>query len=71
MDEGEERLELDVGLTEKIQQSNLARQKKALQTGMPRRKLVQKLTMDGARDMYAKDAMAAFCEHERNKGKKL
>ena len=71
MDEGVERLDTNVGFTGHTQQSEAPRRKKALQTGTPQSKLVPDLTVDDARDMYARDATAAFRDRRRGKGKKL
>ena len=71
MDEAGERLELEGGLTGHTQQSEAPRRKKPLQTGTPQSKLVPDLTVDDARDMYGRDATAAFRERRRGKGKKL
>jgi hypothetical protein len=71
MGEGELRLELDAGLTGHTQQSEAPWRKKALQTGTPQSKLVPDLTLDDARDMYARDATSAFRERRRGKGEKL
>ena len=70
-EEGEERQEMDAGVTGHTQQSEAPRRKKALQTGTPQSKLVPDLTVDDARDMYGRDATAAFRERRRGKGKKL
>ena len=65
--EGEE----EGGLTGFTQQSEAPQRKKAVRAVTPQSKLVPDLTVDDARDMFSRDATAAFRERRKLKGKKL
>ena len=70
-EEGEEEEEEEATRTRPTQQSAAPRRKKVLRTGTPQSKLVPNLTVDDARDMFSRDATAAFRERRSGKGKKL
>jgi hypothetical protein len=65
--EGEE----EGGVTGFTQQSEAPQRKKAMRAATPQSKLVPDLTVDDARDMFSRDATAAFRERRKLKGKKL
>ena len=63
--------EEEAGGTGFTQQSEAPRRKKAMRAQTPQSKLVPDLTVDDARDMFSRDATAAFRERRKLKGKKL
>lgn len=71
--EDQDRMEEDAweGGTGFTQESEAPLKKKAMRVATPQSKLVPTLTVDDARDMFSRDATAAFRERRRMKGKKL
>lgn len=72
-EEEEEKVEVEVeeGATGFTQDFETLQRKKAMWVATPQSKLVPILTVDNARDMFSRDATAAFMERMRLKGKKL
>jgi len=71
--EEDDKVEGDVeeGATGYTQESEAPQRKKALLIATPQSKMVPLLTVDDAREMYSRDATAAFRDRRRMKGKKL
>jgi hypothetical protein len=63
--------EVEEGATGFTQESEAPQRKKAMRIATPQSKMVPLLTVDDARDMYSRDATAAFRERRKMKGKKL
>ena len=72
-EEGGDKVEGDMeeGATGFTQESEAPQRKKAMRAATPQSKLVPVLTVDDVRDMFSRDATAAFRERRKMKGKKL